>query len=318
MNRLLIKVFGGYGIGLNEGFLRESTIQNCHVEQVGADGLDHKSRSSNTSEVDTGNTILNFTASEYGLRVTGSSGIDVRGSWNIQGVNSKLSASSIGTSTGIRLRPVSEANNISNYCNVNNVHVDCTASSDNVGVYVDGVQNNLSNITVLNPVLGIIFAGDCRSCSLNGANIYGHSLYAIEVNTNSEDTILTNVLSFDADVAGGALHHYRIEGLGCVATSVVGDSTANLFSVATAAVASFTRYGSSASYADSIDTYELTAGRVGMVARGVEANIDIAITPKGTGRIRVGEHSAIGAETITGYITIKDSSGVSRKLAVVS
>ena len=36
------------------------------------------------------------------------------------------------------------------------------------------------------------------------------------------------------------------------------------------------------------------------------------------GTVGFGTHSAIGAETVTGYITIKDSSGNSRKLAVVS
>ena len=34
--------------------------------------------------------------------------------------------------------------------------------------------------------------------------------------------------------------------------------------------------------------------------------------------LRVGTHSAIGAETVTGYITIKDSAGTDRKIAVVS
>lgn len=49
-----------------------------------------------------------------------------------------------------------------------------------------------------------------------------------------------------------------------------------------------------------------------------EANIDLALTPKGTGRVRFGTHAAIGAETVTGYITIKDAAGTSRKVAVVS
>lgn len=48
------------------------------------------------------------------------------------------------------------------------------------------------------------------------------------------------------------------------------------------------------------------------------ANIDVQLTPKGTGRVRFGSHSAIGAETVTGFITIKDSGGTERKIAVVS
>lgn len=49
-----------------------------------------------------------------------------------------------------------------------------------------------------------------------------------------------------------------------------------------------------------------------------EANIDVAIAPKGTGAVRFGTHAGIAAETVTGYITIKDAGGTSRKLAVVS
>lgn len=49
-----------------------------------------------------------------------------------------------------------------------------------------------------------------------------------------------------------------------------------------------------------------------------DANIDITFTPKGTGRLRYGTHSAVAAEVITGYIEIKDSTGTLRKLAVIS
>lgn len=48
------------------------------------------------------------------------------------------------------------------------------------------------------------------------------------------------------------------------------------------------------------------------------ANIDLKLTTKGTGVVQYGTHSAIGAETVTGYITIKDAGGTTRKLAVVS
>ena len=48
------------------------------------------------------------------------------------------------------------------------------------------------------------------------------------------------------------------------------------------------------------------------------ANIDLSLVPKGTGAVRFGTHSALAAETVTGYITIKDAGGTSRKVAVVS
>ena len=47
-------------------------------------------------------------------------------------------------------------------------------------------------------------------------------------------------------------------------------------------------------------------------------NIDLTLTPAGTGVVQFGTHSGLAAETVTGYITVKDSGGTTRKLAVVS
>jgi len=51
---------------------------------------------------------------------------------------------------------------------------------------------------------------------------------------------------------------------------------------------------------------------------GSDTNIDLALTPKGTGRVRFGTLTATSDVAITGYIEIKDSAGNVRKLAVIS
>lgn len=48
------------------------------------------------------------------------------------------------------------------------------------------------------------------------------------------------------------------------------------------------------------------------------ANIDLALTPAGTGVLKFGTHTALGGESLSGYITIKDAGGTTRKVAVVS
>jgi hypothetical protein len=48
---------------------------------------------------------------------------------------------------------------------------------------------------------------------------------------------------------------------------------------------------------------------------GTDADIDLALTPKGTGNVRFGTYTA-GVLTPTGYVTIKDSGGTSRRLLV--
>lgn len=47
-------------------------------------------------------------------------------------------------------------------------------------------------------------------------------------------------------------------------------------------------------------------------------DIDVRLTPAGAGLVRYGTHSAIAAETITGFITMKDDGGTTRKVAIVS
>jgi hypothetical protein len=53
-------------------------------------------------------------------------------------------------------------------------------------------------------------------------------------------------------------------------------------------------------------------------ANSADANVDLHFTPKGTGVVGFGTHSSLSGETVTGFITIKDATGNTRKLAVVS
>lgn len=65
-------------------------------------------------------------------------------------------------------------------------------------------------------------------------------------------------------------------------------------------------------------TGSVAAGAVTLGAGGSDANIDIALTPKGTGNLRFGTFTVNADAPITGYITIKDSGGTLRKLAVIA
>jgi hypothetical protein len=55
-----------------------------------------------------------------------------------------------------------------------------------------------------------------------------------------------------------------------------------------------------------------------LAAGGADTNVDLRLSGQGTGVIRFGTHAAVTTETVTGYITIKDSAGNTRKLAIVS
>lgn len=55
-----------------------------------------------------------------------------------------------------------------------------------------------------------------------------------------------------------------------------------------------------------------------LLAAGPDTDIDIAIGPKGAGLIRYGTHTGTADTAVSGYITIKDSGGTLRKLAVIT
>ena len=56
-----------------------------------------------------------------------------------------------------------------------------------------------------------------------------------------------------------------------------------------------------------------------LVASGTDSNIDLSLEPKGTGTIKIGSNATATSDApITSYITIKDASGIIRKLAIIS
>jgi len=61
-----------------------------------------------------------------------------------------------------------------------------------------------------------------------------------------------------------------------------------------------------------------TGNPIMLSAEGTDTDIDIRLNTKGSGVVRYGTHAAVTTETLSGFITIKDSAGNTRKLAVVS
>lgn len=72
----------------------------------------------------------------------------------------------------------------------------------------------------------------------------------------------------------------------------------------------------------SANTVEIQGSNAGVPVlirpTGSDTNIDLALNPKGTGRLRFGTHTTNADAPVTGYITIKDASGTERKLAVIA
>jgi hypothetical protein len=56
----------------------------------------------------------------------------------------------------------------------------------------------------------------------------------------------------------------------------------------------------------------------GMSSQGGDTNIDLTLTPKGTGNVRFGTYTADMTLIVQGFIEVKDSGGTIRKLAVIA
>jgi len=63
-----------------------------------------------------------------------------------------------------------------------------------------------------------------------------------------------------------------------------------------------------------VSTPSVTTGPVSLGAVGSDANIDLLLTPKGTGNVRFGTHTAGSDTTSNGYIVVKDTAGNTHKL----
>ena len=77
-----------------------------------------------------------------------------------------------------------------------------------------------------------------------------------------------------------------------------------------------THTGSAVNYVQVTGNIAGSSPRV--LAEGSDTNIDLTLTPKGTGNVRFGTYTASMALTVQGYIEIKDSGGTVRKLAVIA
>ncbi len=77
-------------------------------------------------------------------------------------------------------------------------------------------------------------------------------------------------------------------------------------------------FTSGATTANYFQMYAKVAGSSPSLAvLGTDTNIDLALTPKGTGLVRFGTRTATSDVAITGYLEIKDSGGTTRKLAII-
>ena len=322
---LYIHDVASYGIGLQNGIPVNNTINNVIVENTGADGLDLKARSDSSIEP-TGNFCSNIIVRNHGNRVTGSAGLDIRGIWHLSNISvTDFGADNALTYEGIRFRtkpPITDPYNkaaarstltgfyikpLSTYAGASLAGL--TSGSDDIAIsngLVDGCQKGYS--------LGGNAVGSAERNKLSNLTAVNCTTYGFELAVGVKNTVLTNCITSASGTAGfrnAALNSQFINCQGITETTPISTAGVALPSeILIGCLFGANEYG--------ISIISSIAGRVNMAPKGNSANIDIEFSPKGTGVLRFGTLTANADAPVTGYITIKDSGGVTRKLAVIA
>ena len=174
-------------------------------------------------------------------------------------------------------------------------------SIDSQYVSIVGVTTTLNSQVGAGTYSGIEIEGNATDIDINGGhsvgNTHAYGVHAksgaIRITVTGTD-LIGNATDGFLDATGGGNHNFQV--VGCP-----GESESHINNV----ILGTTILG----VAQSVPTIS---------PKAAGANADLMIKAKGTGNIRLGTHTAIGAETVTGYITIKDEGGTLRKIAVVS
>lgn len=310
---LCIKNVGSYGIGLQNGDIENVSLKNVRTYNTGADGIDIKNRG--PTPVGQGISLKHIYIEKFGQRLDGCTGLDMRGRCNASHIYVKDVGRAGVTQTGIRMRALSSAlDPAATYSTLDQYQV-----IGNGAGKVIGVETASPNTKV-----GAGFAISCTEGFLLSGNSDGHADYASVVGATAVNCtkygfrciISVYNSKFIGCSAVNCATGFRNEGEN---TLLVGcDAPGSTVEISTAAVSSPTdviqacRFG-----ANGYKAYS-NSGRVTIEAMGSDTNVDLELSGKGSGVLRFGVHTANVDVPVTGYISIKDSGGSIRKLAVIA
>jgi hypothetical protein len=123
----------------------------------------------------------------------------------------------------------------------------------------------------------------------------------------------TNNYGFYSNIASGT-NRWNFYAAGTAANVFVG--TTSIGGTVGSESLRATPVASSVNYLEVVGA--VTTASPAIQAAGSDTNIDLTLTPKGTGNVRFGTLTANADAPITGYITIKDAGGTTRKLAIIA
>jgi len=164
-----------------------------------------------------------------------------------------------------------------------------------------------------------------------GANFVSKGTGALAFYTNSSIAQLAvahtasavNYVQVTGAATGGSVVIYGNGSDTNVSTTVSAKGFSSFINFSAAGTTDYKAFAVSTSGASNTGNYLQVKGNASgtapvLSAQGADTNVDITFTTKGTGVVQFGTHTATADTAISGYITIKDSGGTLRKLAVIT
>lgn len=305
---------GSYGFGPQNGVYTDMTVRRFRTKNTGADGIDIKARPwpSNDSK---GITLENIYIENPGLRLDGQTGVDLRGIVHATNVTVVGVGRAAVQMSGIRMRTAGADEGWGDRCVVEGFYVKGSTAFTSLGVDIGGSDCSLLGGVVESCQEGVTIGGNATEPAdknyVAGVVVRGAIVRGFHVYSGNNRNKLAGC------TAESCLLGYSNDG---AYTVFVGNTQEACTTVKSASV-SATQTEVISGNAWTNDFAVLTssaAGRCNLEARGASANIDVHIEPKGTGVLRVGTHTASADAPVSGYITIRDTSGTVRKLAVIT
>lgn len=321
---ILVKNVGSYGVGFQAGVPTNCRLESVTVDTCGADGLDLKARDATAPEP-SGNFASNIVVINHGRRVTGSCGIDVRGIWHLSGVVVKdFGGDATFDFLGIRFRtkplPTDLYPNAGARGSLTGFYVRPLAGAS--ALTISGVQSGSDDVHISNGVTvdcswGVIITGNAngsaKSNRVTGVQSINARQYGFWVVAGVTDASLAFCSS-----RGSVTNGFKNDGTATTLIDCDGEEGVNVINTAAASSPSEVRAGGTLGFETGLSVGSAAAGRVDLVARGASTDIDLFLQPKGAGVVRMGVYTTNADAAITGYITVKDTSGGVRKLATIN
>lgn len=306
---------GSYGLGMENGIFVNCLVQAFRAARTGADGIDIKNRPL-PANYSRGIFINDIYIDSPGRRLDGQAGVDVRGVCEL----SQIVCVGIGRAAvqmdAIRFRTYGANEGWGDRSSLTNFYVKAADPTFNVS----GIALGSANVAVANGVLedcltSVWVSGNgtaqADNSSVSQVVAIGSTTRGFYVETSCDR------VSFSQCVAVSCGIGFRNEGQGTTIQSCSAFNCTTPRSTSAGAIQSEMILEGNL-WPDLLALTYLTAGRVSLEARGVTADIDIALAPKGNGRLRFGAYTAVITPVYSGTIEIKDSGGVARKLMVAT